>query len=435
MPNPKFHVVIVGAGLGGLAASIGISRAGHEVTILEQAAQLGEIGAGVQIPPNSSRILKRWGVLPAIESHSTAPQDIKIRSYRDGQVLQSQPLLPYCNETYGAPYLVIHRADFHAVLVEAAQKEGVQIQLGSSVTSIDFTTPRVHVRDKPSVDADIIIGADGLKSICREEMLGKKDPPHLTGDLAYRITVKVEDMRKHKDLVELADNQEINIWMGPDSHVVSYMLKGGGLYNIVLVCPDNLPELVSTAKADLQEMRDFFENWDPQLKLILGMVQETSKWRLQNSHEMYRWSHPSGKFALMGDACHATLPYLAQGAAMAVEDGAVLGALFSQIAHPSQLKDLLLIYERIRKQRTTKVVTGSTHARDIYHCPDGDVQQERDRQFREEAPFEGFPNRFSDPAFQPWLYGYDAYREADDAWATYLRGRFPGTTTRFRAGL
>jgi len=98
--------------------------------------------------------------------------------------------------------------------------------------------------------------------------------------------------------------------MGPSSHAVCYLLKGGDLYNIVLVCPDNLPELVNTAKADLQEMRDYFVNWDPKLRALLDMVQETSKWRLQNSHEMYTWSHDSGKFTLMGDACHATLPYL-----------------------------------------------------------------------------------------------------------------------------
>jgi salicylate hydroxylase len=254
--------------------------------------------------------LERWGLLPAIEAHSVKPLSVNLRSYRDGKVLNVQPFLHYTEERYGAPYLHIHRADFHKVLVDAARKEGVKIQLGSSVTGIDFNKPLIRIRGKPDFHADIVIGADGLKSICREEMLGHKDPPHFTGDLAYRITVKASDIRKHPELRELAEKPAINLWMGPSSHAVCYLLKGGDLYNIVLVCPDNLPEFINTAKADLQEMRDYFVNWDPRLRAILDMVQETSKWRLQNSHEMYTWSHDSGKFTLLGDACHATLPYM-----------------------------------------------------------------------------------------------------------------------------
>lgn len=267
-------------------------------------------------------------------------------------------------------------------------------------------------------DADVIIGADGLKSVCREQMLGHADPPHFTGDLAYRIVVKAEDMKKHDSLRELVEHPSINHWMGPHSHVVCYLLKGGGLYNIVLACPDDLPELVNTAKADLKEMRERFEGWDPRLTLLLSLVQETSKWRLQNSEEMDKWSHESGKFVLMGDACHATLPYLcvssfpinlpydscplilvcrAQGAAIAVEDGAALGTLFAHATHPSLVPDILTIYEQIRKHRTTRVVRGSTKQRDIFHMPDGSRQRERDRQLLTYADnlFEGYPNQVS----------------------------------------
>lgn len=158
--------------------------------------------------------------------------------------------------------------------------------------------------------ADLVIGADGLKSVCRETLLGKKDPPRLTGDLAYRIVVPASEMRKDDRLKDLVNSPAITIWMGPDSHCVGYLLKGGDLYNMVLACPDNLPELVNTAKADLREMRELFAAWDPRLKRLLELVQETSKWRLQNSEEMANWGHESGKFALLGDSCHATLPYL-----------------------------------------------------------------------------------------------------------------------------
>lgn len=175
---------------------------------------------------------------------------------------------------------------------------------------MDFEKASIQLVGKADLHADVILGADGLKSVCREALLGRPDPPCFTGDLAYRIIIKAEDMKKHPNLRELVEKPAINYWMGPHAHVVCYLLKGGGLYNVVLICPDNLPSQVNTAKADLEEMRDFFKQWDPTLKALLGLVQETSKWRLQNSREMKSWRHPGGKFALLGDACHATLPYL-----------------------------------------------------------------------------------------------------------------------------
>ncbi|KAI9712613.1 MAG: hypothetical protein M1812_006793 [Candelaria pacifica] len=426
MPKPVFHVAIVGAGLGGLAAAIGIARAGHKVSILEQAQELGEIGAGIQIPPNSSRILKRWGLLDDIEKLSVRPRDFVLRSYHDGTILSKQNMVPFAEETYGVPYLHIHRADFHKRLVAEAKRLGVTLQLGASVNKIDFEKPSVHLKNGNEFHADLILGADGLKSICREQLLGHPDPPHFTGDLAYRIIVKAEDMKKHADLIELTERPVINYWMGPDAHAVCYLLQGGGLYNIVLLCPDNLPEMVNTAKADLQEMLQTFEKWDPRLKTLLGIVQETSKWRLQNSQEMQSWSHPAGKFALLGDACHATLPYLAQGAAQAVEDGAVLGSLFSKIESKTQLRDILTIYENLRKGRTTRVVEGSTALRRIFHMHDGEQQRERDRQLTQEAPFEGYPNRWADPVFQKWLFAYDADKEVEVAWEKYKNDGLPG---------
>lgn len=219
-------------------------------------------------------------------------------------------MVPFALENYGVPYLHIHRADYHRILVNEAERLGVRIILDVNVEGVDFQKPSVQSAKKLDFHADFIIGADGVNSTCREILLGCPDPPHMTGDLAYRILVKAEDMRSHPLLRDLVEKPAINYWMGPRAHVVCYLLKGGDLYNIVLICPDNLPEMVNTAKADLKEMRDFFHQWDPRLKLLLSMVQETSKWRLQNSREMESWSHPSGKFTLLGDACHATLPYL-----------------------------------------------------------------------------------------------------------------------------
>lgn len=364
---------------------------------------------------------------------------------------------PFAQDRFGVPYLHIHRADYHQILVDEAKRLGVAILLNSNVVGIDFEKPSIKLVNKPEFHADVVLGADGLKSVCREALLERLDPPCYSGDLAYRIIIKAEDMKKDPNLQGLVEKPAINYWMGPRSHVVCYLLKGGGLYNVVLICPDNLPSLVNTAKADLEEMRDLFKHWDPTLKALLGLVQETSKWRLQNSREMKSWTHPDGKFALLGDACHATLPYLyvlsapcftfcnrdqllmlytrAQGAAQAVEDGAVLGALFHHIERRSQIADSLLIYERLRKGRTTKIVKGSTAMRDIFHMEDGERQQERDRQLTEEQPAENYPNRWADPVFQNWLFRYDADREVEIAWRDYKDGNFQTNTSNLRSAL
>ncbi|CAM6086633.1 unnamed protein product [Calypogeia fissa] len=436
MTRRQVHVAVVGAGLGGLAAAIGISRAGHLVTIFEQAQVLSEVGAGIQIPPNSSSILKRWGLLPQMQSFSVEPQFFIFRSYKTGNILQKQPLNPDSDLKYGAPYFNIHRADFHHILVQEAQRLGVKIRLRATVQHINFEKPSLELKDGSEFHADIIVGADGINSVCREAILGRADPPHLTGDLAYRITVKAEDMKKHPELVDLTVRPSMNYWLGPDAHAISYPLKeGGGLYNIVLVRPDDMPELVHTAIANVQEMLDFFEHWDPKVRALVSIAQETLKWRLLSSTEMKQWSHPSGKCVLLGDAAHATLPYLAQGAAMAVEDGAVLGLLFEKLQTKEQLSDILMIFERIRKARTTRVVRESSEVRQHLHLHDGARQRERDRQLLEEPPFEGFPNRFADPELQPWLYAYDPQAVVDHAWELYLRGQFPGTEGNFKAKL
>lgn len=173
-------------------------------------------------------------------------------------MLSRQNMLPYAINTYGNPYLHIHRADYHKILAQEAHGLGVSIQLGSTGTAVNFGIPAIHIKGKLGFRADIVVGADGLKSVCREALLGHTYPPKLTGDLVCRIIVKAEDVVKHENLRELVNNPAINYWMGPNAHAVCHLLKGGGLYNIVLACPDNLPELVNTQAADIQEIRGFF---------------------------------------------------------------------------------------------------------------------------------------------------------------------------------
>ncbi|KAI5857268.1 hypothetical protein BZA05DRAFT_460566 [Tricharina praecox] len=416
---PALDVIIVGAGLGGLAAAIGTSLAGHNVTIYEQAHHLAEVGAGIQVPPNASRILAKWDLVDEFNKVSVSPHAFRLRGYATGNLLSEQPLVPMTMDAYGAPYCNVHRADYHNLLVDKCHALGVKVMLNSRVVSADFNAPSITLSTGEVLTADLVIGADGLKSNLRSLLLGGPSPPYLTGDLAYRILISAELMRADPELAELASKPIINVWMGPRAHAVCYLLKGGEVYNIVLCCPDNLPADVNIARADPGELASFFSTWDPRLQKLLSLSHDVSKWRLQNSREMQTWVHPAGRFTLLGDACHATLPYLAQGAAMAVEDGAVIGALLAKVEAKEQIPDVLKLYETLRKNRTEKVVKASTQHRDVFHLEDGELQQQRDAILLADSRAPGFPNKWRDEEFRDWLFGYDAFEQANQGWEKY----------------
>ena len=384
-----------------------------------------QVGAGIQVPPNASRILAHWGLLEALAEVSVSPQAVRLRSYADGRILSEQRFVPLAQALYGAPYCNVHRADYHNLLVAKCRQLGVAVRLGARAETVDFAAPSVTLADGSVLAADLVVGADGLKSRLRSLLLGRPSPPFLTGDLAYRILIDVARMRADPALAELAATPMFNIWMGPQAHAACYLLKGGELYNVVLCCPDTLPADVSVAPAVPGELESFFAGWDPRLQSLLALAHDVSKWRLQNSRALASWVHPAGRFALLGDACHATLPYIAQGAAMAVEDGAVLGGLLARLQRRDQLPDVLALYQALRKPRTERVVRASSRQQHFFHAPDGPLQLERDRVLLADGAAPGFPNPWRDAEFRDWLFGYDAFVEADRAWVRYAReGRF-----------
>ncbi|KAK6201145.1 salicylate hydroxylase [Scheffersomyces amazonensis] len=416
----SLDVIIVGAGLGGLTAAIGLTMAGHNVTVLEQAPQLGEVGAGIQIPPPSSKILNSVGCLDKVLSKSILPHDFKIFGWKDGKCLSQQNLIPFVMDEYHGQYIHIHRADYHRSLVERAQELNIDIILSAKVNHIDFKTNTVGTTNGNTYKGDLVVGYDGIKSQLRSFILGYEDLPYNTGDLAYRALIDVEEMKKYPELLSfLYETPNINFWWGPKCHIAVYFLQGGKTCNVVVLSPDTMQEGVFVEEATKDELIELFEGWDPRLLKLFELIHHTSKWKLQNSRELATWTHPESNCIILGDASHATLPYLASGASSALEDAAVLSGLFSHIESKSQIHDLLELTESLRKWRSTQIVQGSTQCQRIYHLQDGEDQLKRDSKLADLPPKIGYPNRWADPVFQKFLWGYEAFNEAERGWKEY----------------
>ncbi|KAL4937814.1 hypothetical protein BDV06DRAFT_215602 [Aspergillus oleicola] len=360
------RVIIVGAGLGGLACAIACRRENLDAVILERSPDLREIGAGVQIPPNGARIIQKLGLLPQILEEGSIVQHVDFRRYEDGRILKSMPFGEDIVEEYGVPWVIIHREDFHRILRDEATRLGAEIRLGAEVTDIVFEGPEVILAGGERVAGDVIIAADGLYSQVRDLVLSTPTPPEETGDLAYRAIFHRSQLEALNDpnVNELCNKTAITSWLGPDKHSIFYPVHGGEEFNLVLLRPDNLDKGVRRLEGKLDEMRDSYAGWDE-----------------------------TGPVALLGDACHPTLPYQAQGAAMAVEDGFTIGALLGMLdkylnASPSDTNPppepspyipyILSLYESIRKARTTATVQVAVRNRRVFHVADGILQMIRD---------------------------------------------------------
>ncbi|OAL35645.1 hypothetical protein AYO20_05026 [Fonsecaea nubica] len=414
------NITIVGAGLAGLAAAISCSLAGHTVAVFEAAKELAEIGAGLQITPNASKLFGEWGLEDSVRAVAAVPTVLAVHRYRDGKVLAEQrDFDKILQQRYGLPFFDIHRVDLQKILYDKAVSLGVKVHLDCRVLSVECTAsgPKVTFRSGQEVHSDLVVGADGLWSKCRESMLKTADQPLPTGDLAYRIVLHLDKI-KDPELKEWIANPQVHFWIGPHSHAVAYSIRSGTMYNVVLLCPDDLPQGLSRATGSVDEMRALFSRWDPILLRFLEQVEQVDKWKLMHRQELESWTNKDKNFVLLGDSCHPMLPYLAQGANSSIEDGGVLGRLLSYVKTREQLLWAITLYERLRKPRSEKIARETFLQREAFHMPDGPEQRERDKVFESQLGKEisgKFPSRWTCPEAQPWLYGYDAYREADEA--------------------
>jgi len=382
-------IVIIGAGIGGLAAAACLLQDGHRVRVFEQAPQLGEVGAGIQMSANAVKVLDHLGLRATIEPDAVRPLAFEFRRFDSGDLLHRIALGALHEQAHGAPYLQIHRADLHRALQAAVERLSPGcVTLNARAVSLDDGPDGVRVvfDGGPPVQTELLVGADGIKSVVRQHVIGV-DAPNFTGQVAWRCIVPIERIAP-----ELRTDIVSTIWCGPHNHAVMYYLRGGRVLNFV-GCVERADEEESwTAKRPWEELDADYSGWHPMVRAVIDTVDRDQcfRWALNNRVPSLVWSR--GHCTMLGDAVHATLPYMAQGAAMAIEDAAVLARA---VALDGPLAERLRRYEQHRAPRTARVVHESSEMGELYHISDA-------AQMRQ-----AFHDRNIARSRNEWLYPYD----------------------------
>jgi salicylate hydroxylase len=358
MPN----VLIVGAGIGGLTAALALLRRGIHVTVLEQAAQLGEVGAGLQLSANGTRIFHLLGLGAELESIAARPRGKIVRLWNSGQTWDLFDLGGESITRYGYPYYTVYRADLHRILAQAVTRlDPDAIVLGRKCVRIDQDEygATVEAADGGRYRADVVIGADGVHSMVRTALFDQ-DRPRFSGIIAWRGVIPAAKLPDH-----LREPYGVN-WVGPGAHVIHYPLRGGQLINFVGAVERSDWQVESWAeRGTVDECMADFAKWHPDVKTLIGALDAPHKWALMVREPMNNWTR--GRVTLLGDASHPTLPFLAQGAVMAIEDGYVLARALAE--HPADPQAALLRYQQVRLERTARVVRGSADNAARFHNP------------------------------------------------------------------
>jgi salicylate hydroxylase len=311
------QVTVVGGGIGGLGATIGCLLAGHDVDVLEAADQFGEIGAGIQLLPNGSRILYRWGLREIVRKLAIRPGKVNMWGWK-GNLISSLDYHDAAAQYPGSDFLDFHRPVLHKILLDRAIELGAKLHNSCRVVDVqchaDGSGANVVLADGSVRATDLVVGADGVFGNLREIMLKRPDPPIRSGDMAYRITLPAAKLLDDPELAVFIKEPQVNYWLGPDAHCVNYVLRGGELFNFPLALKDDIPlDQPNRVPGDVNVMREYFKDWEPRITKLLSKCESVEKWRLCYRLGLDSWNDPSGSFTMLGDAVHATVPYFASG--------------------------------------------------------------------------------------------------------------------------
>ncbi len=360
-------VAVIGAGLGGLTAALALARQGCRVELIERSPLLSEAGAGVQLSPNATRVLRSLGLLERIEAEAVKVGRVRIRRSSDGHEIAQVPLGAVAEGRYGAPFLVAHRADVQAILLAAIRSEsGVMLRLGERLVAYEASDGDVRLTvqgatERRTLRADGLVGADGLRSAVRARLVEDRgDQPRFSGRLAWRSLVPAGDAP------EEARQAVSNLWLGPKAHLVHYPVRGGALINVVAILGSTGPREAAidgwSVPGDPDRIRAAFRRWSPAARRLIEAAPDWRVWPLFERPALKRWS--DGPVTLVGDAAHPMLPFLAQGAAQAIQDG---GALAAAVGAASDFAGGAAAFERVRRPLATRVQRESRRQDTLYH--------------------------------------------------------------------
>lgn len=353
----NIHVGIVGAGMGGLAAAIALARTGIASTVYERAPVFEEVGAGLQISPNASRVLIALGLGEPLLANSVRPTAVRLRRGDNGAALARIPLGETAEARWGAPYVVVHRADLQDMLVAAAKAHPeITLKQAEPVTDLSGEGPyEILTGENSHGPFDAVIGADGIWSAIRAHTIGETAPRY-SGKVAWRTTVDPAALPPG------LDHLETGTWLGTDAHLVHYPVRGGSEANVVAVTTDRWREPGFSAPGDPRELMARFEDWDPRVQRLIRAAPRWTKWALADRDPIYHWG--KGAVTLLGDAAHPMMPFLAQGASFAIEDAWVLADCMAEMESPAAA------FRRYEHQRAPRAARAQVTARrngEIFH--------------------------------------------------------------------
>jgi salicylate hydroxylase len=383
-------VLVAGGGIGGLAAALALVRRGFKVKVLEQAAEIGEIGAGIQLGPNAFHAFDALGVGDRTRARAVFTDYMVMHDAIDEYQVGKIPTGEAFRQRFGNPYAVIHRVDVHLSLLEGAQETGqVEFLTSTRIEHVEQDEHGVTVIDQNG-DAHrglALIGADGVRSVVRAQYIN--DPPRITGHVVYRSVIDKKDFPK-----DLQWNAA-SIWVGPNCHLVHYPLRGGEQYNVVVTFHSRHPEEWGVTEGSPEEVQSYFQDICPKARQLIDLPKQWKRWATADREPIGRWSF--GRATLLGDAAHPTTQYMAQGACMALEDAVTLGEALR--VRNNDFVEAFDLYQRSRVARTARIVLSGREMGRLYHA------KGVERLVRNDLWKGRSAERFYDA--MEWLYGWN----------------------------